>query len=302
VSSCAQSSEWGSSTMTNENDSNTPTANAQGEPPRQPPVIPPAPTQGEVGPNPDDRPHNQQDTARELAREFRWVEITSLMINGALALIGVVALCIYHGQLATMNGQLAEMQEARKQAKIDNAQAITAQQKIAQDSLTKSQDNFEESSRSAQQTFRDDQRAWIVAVGVDPPDPPFAEGKQPRFSVAITNSGKTPAMKVRPQVAAWPYLKGQTFVPVYTDDPAGLVHSTTIVSPGLRPVLKTSPLVIPLKQPGLDMVKAGSIIYYIYGKIAYEDVSKRSHITTFCFFLNPDLTAYGACETYNEAD
>ena len=55
--------------MTNENDSNTPAANPQGQSSRQPPVIPPAPPQGEISPNPNDRPTNQQETAQELARQ-----------------------------------------------------------------------------------------------------------------------------------------------------------------------------------------------------------------------------------------
>jgi hypothetical protein len=95
--------------MTNENDSDTPAPDSKYQPPRQPQVIPPAPPQGEVGPNPDNGGNNQQETAKELAREFRWVEVTSLIINGALAIIGVIALCIYNGQLNVMRGQLGEI-------------------------------------------------------------------------------------------------------------------------------------------------------------------------------------------------
>ncbi len=98
--------------MTSENSSDAPTSDAQSQPPRQPPVTPPTPPQGEVGPNPNDRPDNQQETARELAREFRWVEAAQLVVNGVLAMVGIIALCIYHGQLKVMQGQLGQMQSS----------------------------------------------------------------------------------------------------------------------------------------------------------------------------------------------
>lgn len=41
----------------------------------------------------------------------RAVEILQVVINGALAVIGVAAICIYGGQLRVMQGQLTEMQK-----------------------------------------------------------------------------------------------------------------------------------------------------------------------------------------------
>src|ERR1035441_5912551 len=150
--------------MTNENDGNTPSANSQSDPLRQTPGTPPTPPQGEIRKNPNAQPNNPQETARELAREFRWVEGAQLAVNGVLAIVGIVALCIYNGQLTVMSGQLTEMQQARKQSKIDNANAIIAQQQIAQDSLNKSQDNFDKSALNSERTLRDEQRAWVGAI------------------------------------------------------------------------------------------------------------------------------------------
>jgi hypothetical protein len=117
--------------MTNENDGNAPPPSPQSDPPRQSPVIPPTPTQGEISPDPNDKSNNQQETAKELAREFRWVEVTSLIINGALAVIGIVALCIYHGQLTAMQGQLDQMgkqsTEIQKQTTLMRQQLVGSQ-------------------------------------------------------------------------------------------------------------------------------------------------------------------------------
>jgi len=42
---------------------------------------------------------DKQSTAKELAREFRWVEFISIGVNVVLAIIGIIALCIYYEQL-----------------------------------------------------------------------------------------------------------------------------------------------------------------------------------------------------------
>jgi hypothetical protein len=77
-----------------------------------------------------DKPSNDQATAKELRREFRWFEIASLVINGALAIIGIIALCIYHGQLSTMNQTYAEIRKqtnaATKSADAAKSAADTA--------------------------------------------------------------------------------------------------------------------------------------------------------------------------------
>jgi len=221
----------------------------------------------------------------------------------AIGIIVVVGYTTVAGfQLGAMRGQLTEMRETRKQTKIDNASAIAAQQTIAQDSLSKSQEIFTKSAANSEKSFRDDQRAWLVAVGFGAPNPPFAEDKQPIFSVEITNSGKTPAIKVEPKISAWPYPKGQTFVPVYLDDPSKPIQSVGIISPGLHPTLKTLPPIAPLTKTIIDQVKHGSFIYYVYGVITYDDVSRRPHQTTFCFYLSTDLTSSNSCDTYNDAD
>jgi hypothetical protein len=146
--------------MPNEDDPETSTNQLIQRPESQSEVLTKANKQGDVG----EKTRNDQDqrsTAKEMRREFRWFELTSIAINLALAIIGVLALSIYHGQLAVMSGQLAEMQEARKQSKVDNAAAIAAQQKIATDALIASQENFQKSSENAEAAFRNEQRAWI---------------------------------------------------------------------------------------------------------------------------------------------
>jgi hypothetical protein len=89
---------------------NTPDENAPVPSPPQP-AVPPR----EIPTDAEDRPKQDKSTARELAREFRWFEILSLIVNGVLAVVGIFALVIYHGQLKVMQGQLDQMKSGSAQ-------------------------------------------------------------------------------------------------------------------------------------------------------------------------------------------
>jgi hypothetical protein len=57
----------------------------------------------------------KQGVASELSREFKWVEIAQIASNVVLAIVGIIALCIYNGQLSVMKGQLKQMQSSGQQ-------------------------------------------------------------------------------------------------------------------------------------------------------------------------------------------
>src|SRR6266481_4473362 len=107
--------------MTNENDSSTPRTDREWKPLPQRPVsaTPPTPTQHQVPSDPKTSTKNENETAKELAREFRWVEFAQLIVNGVLAIIGVIALCIY-------NGQLKQMKRATEATEIAAKAAVSA--------------------------------------------------------------------------------------------------------------------------------------------------------------------------------
>jgi hypothetical protein len=54
----------------------------------------------------------EQNVNTELAREFRWVEVARIASNVVLAVVGIVALCIYYGQLSEMRKSSQASQDA----------------------------------------------------------------------------------------------------------------------------------------------------------------------------------------------
>jgi hypothetical protein len=105
--------------------------------------------------------------------------------------------------------QLGATRDALTQAKQDNANAITAQQTIAQNALTASQSNFERSSKDAQDSFRQDQRPWLsikdITCGTcETIGGSFHGGNLydwittiRNLKTKVVNTGKTPAEDVR---------------------------------------------------------------------------------------------------------
>lgn len=79
------------------NPSNQPQNQSLSQPPLQRTV-----PKTKVPANPDDDANASKETASELKREFKWFEIASLIINGCLAAVGIIALCIYHAQLRAL--------------------------------------------------------------------------------------------------------------------------------------------------------------------------------------------------------
>lgn len=92
--------------MANEQSSINPSASTDTQAPSAAPVA----TKEHALPNDGEgQSNNQVRTAEDLAKEFRSAEKWIIGTNVALGIIGVLALCIYHGQLNVMRGQLGEI-------------------------------------------------------------------------------------------------------------------------------------------------------------------------------------------------
>jgi hypothetical protein len=113
--------------MTNQKDSRDPSNPTNRESGEQGPVAPTAPKKDEVGEKSNANTNNKEDIGKELAREFRWVEVAQIGSNVVLAVVGIIALCIY-------SGQLSEMRKSSKAAQ-DAANASKSAADTAHDSL-----------------------------------------------------------------------------------------------------------------------------------------------------------------------
>jgi hypothetical protein len=88
--------------------------------------------------NPKQERNPDKSAADELAREFRWVEWASVIINTALAIIGGIALHVYSGQLDVMRGTL-ELMKVQTALGASGTQAAIVAANAAKDTLAQIQ-------------------------------------------------------------------------------------------------------------------------------------------------------------------
>ncbi len=87
--------------MTNDKDSKAPASEPKQQSPMQPPMAKSAPEEAEMSDDARKRAQQDQSTAKEPAREFRWFE----WINLGLLIVGIIAVCIYGRQLGSLKKQ-----------------------------------------------------------------------------------------------------------------------------------------------------------------------------------------------------
>src|SRR5438094_6197842 len=117
--------------MNGETDSNKDAPQSTNQSPLPSPMPPNAAPLGNKESNPSQTSGTETE---ELLRGTRTIEILQLSVNAALAVLGVIALCIYGGQLKVMRGQLNQMvQQLPEFQKSANAAEQSA--RVAKDTL-----------------------------------------------------------------------------------------------------------------------------------------------------------------------
>jgi hypothetical protein len=165
----------------------------------------------------------------------------------------------------------------------------------------------EQNIKATQEQFRRDQRAWVGDIDNTPP--PFTDGIRkvfikegeglPPISIIIMNSGKTPARKIKGKQIRNFFPANRPFTP---DDVPPPRQSISVLQPGATARITYQPKDKPLDQEIINLLRNGDLIYYIYGEITYEDVFGKAHKTTYCKFIDKDLSSLINCNTYNDAN
>jgi hypothetical protein len=142
-----------------------------------------------------------------------------------------------------------------------------------------------------------DQRAWVGADKINQFN--FVAG--PGFAVPfdVVNTGKTPALHLRSYTALKSLEKNTPFKPTYPE-PRPPKASLTVLQPQMHMTLYTLPTDVSAKQFG--DIQNGRGILYIYGRITYDDIFSKNHLTTFCVMYWAGLTGPISCDTYNDAN
>lgn len=241
---------------------------------------------------------NSNDVVTDTRKKLHWLEIGYFSSQIGLAVIGIWALTIYHGQQKVMQGQLDEMKRSGEQSTsqmwsaIGNmnwmARSMDWNQKVAQNTIESSDKQSKATLQATQDQMRLDQRAWVVLRGIGPGptlDQPW------NLNAVFTNTGKTPAKNVE-----W------SCVNEYAKDESSLKRwrlpyaNPTLLAPNDQKMCILHPVTTPkVTQPVLDVLKSSQVQLFVYGSVVYLDVFGQWHWLTFCQKLQPEGQAWDGC-------
>jgi hypothetical protein len=274
--------------VSTESDANPKTDQSSANPPAPPPPI--DPHDHEMLPNEEHKPaDNPINVTVNVPDRVKPTEILQVMVNAALAVIGVVALCIYWGQLNAMKGQLTEIQKQYPQLE-KSATAADSASRTAEAAV----------GISATQ-FRQDERPYIWSYHVAGTNnvvlPPMGESIYIR--VDFKNSGRTPATHVVPThsiTIVAPKMEARReareFVAKYPVIPGAVMPPELIgtAPTGYGPNLTDTIL---------GDIKNGTWEIYVVGAVKYNDLFQppiAPYETTYCFSFNPNGLPFGGCD------
>lgn len=233
------------------------------------PPIPPATTELEVPP-----PNGQPDNSDKCKKH--WLDYAAFGVE-ILGFAGLVVYCIITYGVYCANRKAADA-------------AKTA-------------------ADTASQALQLDQRAWIGPVEIVGPKftvdgkPTYvAAGQKTTLGVFITNSGKSPGLKVKTKTRLKAVDSGEVFVSDYPPTESNITDSVSVVQPGMRMELDSLPSGVALVPDHIRKIREETGKVYFYGEITYVDIFTIPHVTHFCVVLAPDLQHLITCETYNDAN
>jgi hypothetical protein len=261
--------------MSSEADRNTEANKSLQNPDPAPPPTPP--TDNQVLPRAEEQPpDNRVYVTLNVPDRTKPVEVLQVIVNGALAVIGLFALWIYRGELHTMNGQLTEIQrqypELQKSA--EAAKNAATEAKSAND-ITR------EALVSVQRAYVFTGSDEIIPIGDE-------DGKviSAILPVKLENSGSTPTRKTKAHIN-WHYYptalpKGFRFPDMFTKDS---VNAPFVIGPRGHFDLDTEPIRLEI----LEAVRLHRFHLYLWGWAKYYDVFKDTplRLTEFCYDVSP---------------
>jgi Flp pilus assembly protein TadG len=272
--------------MPNQNDSDTPSPNAEEQPLPQAPATPTAPQERKMSKKANGNSDDEDNVSKELAKEFRWVEFAQIASNLILAVVGIIALCIYNGQLKQMRKSTKAAQDAAITAnatlkEIQKGETDTHELAVQALSQATATNMLAREARISNDNSLEADRPWLGAV-LTVQD--FQVGKTPTFTVAGVNSGRRPAYVTL-------FANRSRYYETFPSDPQYVIDappSASLVLPGQNQIgmwkAKTE-----ISEEEFRAMKTGVIKFFVHSKIEYTDSrTNRSYWTHACWWYKPE--------------
>jgi len=171
---------------------------------------------------------------------------------------------------------------------------IAADERLA-DAMEKSVREADISLKQTQESFRDDQRAWLAPIS----GTVILDESHPlRIDVIFQNTGKTPALKIS-TIVDWKSIPPGQPVNIEWSSHVRRMDSGTLYPNGRAGMFAKNETVSSKQQ--LDSIRSGKNTFYFFGSIDYKDVYGRKHWSHLCNIVKSDFSL-NPCPIYNEAN
>jgi len=238
----------------------------------------------------------------QLIWEVRLVELLALVVNVGLAIVGIVALCIYSGQLKVMEGQLDATRASIYQTRI-----ILRESQIQAIAARNSAETAAAALKSSVTSFRQQARPYIVnettRINATP-----TTGLIVGIESVVRNTGTTPALQMRLKQN----FDFQSKLPCVFNPTTKISGSDPAIEVGAglqRSVRVFGERALNAKEAD-DIEKGRSFICYS-AIFQYKDIFRDDHTTESCGYYRPprpgtvsgqaDLFLY-ACPSHNKVE
>lgn len=256
----------------------------------------------------------KEEPSAEILGDVKTAEWWLIGINGALLIATIVIACIYYGQLQQMRiatGLTGDAVKVARDTLTETQSSNTRQAALTDQARKSSEEGSKRSLQAAIDQFRQDQRAWVSIGAVETVGKivPIADQLSfgyflfPPVNIQITNTGKTPALKLA-KVAFFVRKDPMSQPPDYDIELAKLKADKTtsgVYGPFVGDVGVLAPTAIhtlaltndsfsfqivkPGPHPGPTVPLPGTL--YLLGKLTYYDIfTAKQRTTKFCLWSN----------------
>jgi len=256
-----------------------------------------------------------EEAERESRREK--MELQSLLVAIISAATAFLALLLTYLQLyysrcdAKQNQRNFEITrkdaaDSAAQARQDALDAIAKQlqaSKQLKEQAERTANAAESSVAVAAESFHVSERAYVYITPIL--RRPVAAGQQTLVTVALTNAGRTPALKTSVQTclvsSESPETTKQAHERAFRPQGSASSAKPPAIPPGQHFEQHLDSR-LPLTEDEARQLVEGKLVMYLFSEVSYRDIFGKAHHEEICGRLDTNLKQFNACIEFNKSD
>lgn len=145
--------------------------------------------------------------------------------------------------------------------------------------------------------FAIENRAWVNIS--DASHTEFKAGEKVICKITFTNTGKSPALKMRIHAQIGIFNESEPSLPITPPREKGF--SEMVLGPSIQ-LSNGISMSEPITEENIAAIKQGTAFLFVWGVITYDDILGDNHKTTFCLYNGSGTKDFNGCSDNNTMD